>query len=938
MDYPMLMQNWKFHLLLILFSVILIYYVLPMLIYFVFLVLCSLGGLALAVVYHPGPYQRRNKDSFPDSFLPSVEVPLSRIKPYPPPTLKPKVLSPRIDTCLREVVDFTIKYHLIPTYQVVGLDHEAFFKSIDPAIWKVLLNLLQRIGQVDTLKLVSQDIVQVLRSHFKNYKGIHFSGQIPQNKFPNLLKFPYLERTEYELDFLRQMSEVLMCVSVPREILECMPVRALMREYLTCRILKPTIDMVCDPDYINLKMLVHLTKRELAMERGKRQKSMMYKYKDFEDFMNQIKKCEDVEALQTLQQEIIKDIIHAKAIYKMKHSHTTGLQVNQFPIPIPPEKVKVLIGRDLELYIRQLGTAKTSCDRQLRRQGGEECEEEATPIGSTYNTESEKPLEIPFGIIMNNQVMRMYLMHFLEDCGCSHLLSFWVAADSLRKDVSVPVSSNIRKLYDDFLSPACPEVVCLEQEWLSPIEEFLKDETVDSEACLLQVTKIQQWVYEELDEQFYWNFIWSEQYRELMQQEGIEGAFSPMGNVTMTTLDETNLKKKLKTLKTKLEDKENELSVMPELVQSHSLTQRKKSLQKESSLLSEEIKKLEHYIDHTEEWFDRAGLWIVEVHSVDLSKDDRNDRNPLFILVVHRPELVKGQWFSDMDSMHNPHSLGRSGWALGRHLSEFEKLHEKVADICPNLQFPNLPKNFNPFQRPDANSTYWRKYRNALQLYLGTILQDDRLKECEEVFNFISHASENLSTKPSTHPERRNRFSLPVIPGMQLFGHTSKESQPDDTTAEYMYLLFSEVFELDHFSRVLRKQLVELVQLTYGKSIDREVQDTMNWVFSEPMLIYYLETFRDAMWPDGKPPPPATLRNNEEKAMTKKEAKAKFLNCSPQNLQTILGQRNCQIGMSKIFELLQDCSGNKQLLYALLEVLLYALVPELQKVEVDDDD
>lgn len=946
MGYYKLMQNWKLHLFLCLFSTVLVYHVLPILIYFIFLVLVSLGGVALAVVYHPGPYERRNKNSFPSPVLPAVEVPLSRIKPYPPPTLKPKLLSPRIDACLREVVDFTIKYHVIPTYQIVGLDQESFFRSVDPVIWKVLLNLLQRIGQVDTLKVVSQDIVQVLRSHFKNYKGIHYCDQVPQNKFPNLVKFPYLERPEYELHFLRQVCEVLMCVGIPREMLECTAVRALMREYLACRILKPIINMVCDPDYINLKMLSHLTKREEAMESGKRQKSMMYKYKDFEDFMNQIKKCEDVEELQTLRQEIIKDIIHAKAIYKMKHSHTTGLQVNQFPIPIPAEKVKVLMGRDLELYIRQLGTAKTSCDRQLRKQGGEECEDEATPIiGNTY--ESEKPLGIPFATIVINEVTRTYLLRFLEDCGSSHLLSFWVAADSVKKDTSVPLRSSLKKLYDDYLNPVCPDVVCVEQEWLKPIEEFITGETMDAEACLLHVARIQQWVYVELDEQFYWNFIWSEQYRELMQHGGVDGTFNPLDNISMSSLDESHHKKKLKSLKMKLEGKENELSLMPEQVQSHSLTQRKRALQKGRSLLSEEIQKLEHYIDHTEEWFDTVGQWSVEVHSVDLSKDDHNDRNPLFILVVHRPETVKGRRYSDSDtamfdsmaSMHDPsQSLGRSGWALGRHLSEFEKLHEKVVEICPNLQFPPLPKKFNPFQRPDAKSTYWRKYRNALQVYLGIVLQDDRLKECEEVFNFISHASDNLRTKPSAHPEKKNRFSLPVIPGMQLFSHTSKESQPDDTTAEYMYLLFSEIFELDHFSRVLRKQLVELVQLTYGKSIDREVQDTMNWVFSEPMLIFYLETFRDAMWPAGKPPPPAALRSDEEKARTKEEAKAKFLKCSPQNLQTILGQRNCQIGMRKIFELLQDFSGNKQLLYALLEVLLYALVPELQKIEIDDGD
>ena len=931
------MQNWKLHVILCLFSIVLIYHVLPVLIYFIFLVLGSLIGVALAIVYHPGAYKRRDRESFNPPIDPSLKLPLSRIKPYPPPALKPKVLSPRIDDCLHQIVDLTLKYHVIPTYNIVGTDHNPFFKSIDPVIWKVLQNLLQRIGQIDTLKLVSQDIVQVLRSHFENYRGIHYCDQVPQDKFPNLVRFPYLEKPEFELNFLRQVCEVLMCIAMPRDILECTPARVLVREFLACRILKPTIEMVCEPDYINLKILAHLTKREEAMERGKRQKSMMYKYKDFEDFMNQIKKCEDVEELQVLRQQIITDIIHAKAIYKMKHSHTTGLHGNQFPIPIPADKVKVLMGRDLELYIRQLGTAKTSCDRQLRKQGGEEYEEEATPIiSSTYATEVEKPLGVPFATIMKNEVARTYLLRFLEECGSSHLLCFWTAAEAMKRDECVPVCSSLKKLYEDYLAPVCPEVICMEGETLEVVEEFLAGKRSDTDVVLAEVAKLQHWVYQEIEDQFYWNFIWSEQYGELMQQGGLGTMFSSMDNISNSS-DENHHKKKLKSLKMKLENKENELLMMPDRVQSHSLTQRKRALKKDQSHLSDEIKKLEHYIDHTEEWFDTVGQWSVEVHSIDLSKDDHNDRNPLFILVVHRPET---QRFSDSisetgDMDDDTQSLGRSGWALGRHLSEFEQLHEKVVQICPNLQFPPLPKKLNPFQRPDANSAYWQKYRNALQVYLGSILKDDRLKECEEVFNFISHASDNLTTKPVVLPEKRNRLSS-VIPGMQLFSHTSKESQPEDTTAEYIYLLFSEIFELDRFSSVLRKQLVELVQLTYGKSIDREVQDTMNWVFSEPMLIFYLETFRDAMWPGGKPPPPASPRSDEDKSRTKKEAEAKFLKCTPQSLQTILGQRNCQIGMRKIFELLQDFNGNKQLLYAHLEVLLYALIPELQNVEVED--
>lgn len=93
--------------------------------------------------------------------------------------------------------------------------------------------------------------------------------------------------------------------------------------------------------------------------------------------------------------------------------------------------------------------------------------------------------------------------------------------------------------------------------------------------------------------------------------------------------------------------------------------------------------------------------------------------------------------------------------------------------------------------------------------------------------------------------------------------------------------------------------------------------------------------FRDSLWPDGQPAPPPQVRTDQDKEATREDAKQRFLNCAPQTLQTILGQRNCQIGLLKIFELFQDPRANKQLFYSYFELLLYELVPELKDVVVE---
>ena len=750
--------------------------------------------------------------------------------------------------------------------------------------------------------------------------------------------------------------------------------------------------MLCNPDYINQKLLAHLTKREEATKSARKRPA----YTDFEDFMKHISKNEDLNELQQIRESIITDIIQAKAVYKMMSSRLTGLHGRQFPIPIPAEKVKSLMDRDLDVYITQLGTAKGVCERQIRKLGGEDYI--TLPVSTdafSDNLASNQPLGIPFETIMKNDVARMYLFRFIETCGFGNLIIFWVSVGDLSSVSPASLHKCLKAIYDEHLSPVASGCLYLEHNVLESIQETLES---DTGACVSLLNGVRAEVYDEIYDMFYQNFISSEYYKELMQQSN-DGAFPTLEGFAegsgSESLEDSQYKQKLHSLKSKLEEKDSELSLMPEEVRSsRSLVQRKKALEKDRSNLSDEIKKLEHYIDHTEEWFGTIGQWSIEIHSVDVSKEDKNDQNPLFVIVVHRPEFSRRKRIHSVTSANSLTSLedlnvyqahaqahsavlkkgegsivdseegtgtasevsensegSHAGWVVGRHLSEFEELHEKVSQVCINLKFPPLPKRYNPFSRPDAQSSYWTKYCLALQSYLNVVMQDDRLQESEEVFNFLSPASDNLRKSSMIPREKRSlthRLSLNVaslqgLPVVGKLGGGNKDHSEEggggkeDSIAEHMYLLVSEVFELDQWSRVLRKQLVELVQLTYGKSIDRQLQEFMNWVVSEPMLVFYLELFRDSMWPGGDPAPPAPTRSDTEKAHTRDEAKKKFLKSSPQALQTILGQRNCQIGFGKIFESLQDARGNKQLFYSLLEIVLYALIPELESVEIDDN-
>ena len=995
-------NDWRLQALAAVLAVVVAYCVFPLLLYLALAASSVILGAALAILR--GSYQRRRRETCPRPPEPNIEGVLSRVKVYPPPTVKPVIWSPTVDAQIHKVIHLSLKHHAIPTYQIVGKDEDAFFKSVLPEVWKTLGVLLTRVGQIDMMKLASQDTVEALRVHYKHFRGIHYRDSATAQFVPDLQLYPYLESPEHETNFLRQAVEVLLCVSLSKDILQCMPLRVLIREYFTCQLLQPTIEMICDPDYINQKLVAYLTRREEAAKSAQKK----YRYSaTYEDFMKHINKCEDVMELHQIRQLIITDIIQAKAVFKMKTSRSTGIQATG--ITISADKARSLMQRNLELYINQLGTAKMKCERLIRKLGGE-AEDVPTAAGEktlTSETQWDVPRSpgIPFETIMRNEAARGHFLQFLEQCSFDHLLRFWSSAEALKATSSDSLHKKIKNVYDEFLGPSAPNAVyVVASELVLDVEKYLSGDS-DTSSCMASLARGQEDIYTELQEQFYASFLFSENYRDLMQH-GVEGGESPFASVTRISdpsrsespaldpsLDDSRHKQKLKSLKIRLEEKDDELAAMPEKVQSSSLAQRKKAIVRDRGILEEDIKKLEHYIERTEEWFGTVGQWNVEIHSVDLNKSEKHDKDPLFIIVVARPHARKEDHFSkipagptdglestSLSSLDDPrlpdaekdrgseasetadlmslsssedsegirdHTHSSAGWVVGRQLSEFQELHSKVEQIATSLQFPPLPKWLIPFQKPDAHSNYWNKYRMALQSYLRRVLKDDRLQESEEVFNFLSPASENLRKSSAVPPEKKRSFPLSMpgmgmlssVPGMGKFSKDrdrDHDESKEDSVVDHMWLLMTEVFELEEWSRVLRKQLIELLQLTFGKSIDTEMQEFVNWAKSEPMMVYYLQTFQSSMWPDGKPAAPSPTRSDEQKAVTKEEARQKFLKNIPQSLQTILGQRNCQIGFQKIFDALQDSKANKQLFYSVFELLMYALVPALERVEVDE--
>lgn len=139
-----------------------------------------------------------------------------------------------------------------------------------------------------------------------------------------------------------------------------------------------------------------------------------------------------------------------------------------------------------------------------------------------------------------------------------------------------------------------------------------------------------------------------------------------------------------------------------------------------------------------------------------------------------------------------------------------------------------------------------------------------------------------------------------------------------DTIAEPLYSLLSEIFDMRGVFKYLRKTLIAFVQVTYGRTINRQIYDTISWYLSEQMLYYYINLFMKNWWPGGVLAKAGPPRSEEERKVTADEAREMFVTNVPEVLVTLVGANAARNGAKKIFDSLQHKEMNKQLFYVSL--------------------
>ncbi|KAK0043037.1 sorting nexin-25 [Biomphalaria pfeifferi] len=853
------------------------------------------------------------------------------------------VISHNLDNVLQDVIDLLCRHYILVWYQSISED-QAFVKHVQVEMWKVIDKVSRRLSEIDLVRFLSQDVLDCLNQHFKNIR-LAKKNKLDKSEedFKQFLLHSWLKEEEKELSCLRNVSETLLLLLLSPPYATCAPLRHLLREIIACSVLKPTIDLLCDPDFINQKLLDYMAYREKLYADTKR--TYMYSA-TYEGFIKKIKSSDSITDLKQMRYHIISEILQASAINALKKQQ--GLNTDKDVAPKGTNKGQLLKARNLERYKNQLNVAKQLCEKRIISLGGSIFE--ASPNSSVKEEELPGQKLFSFTVIMEMPQFRDYFMKFLKKEGAESYLGFWIAVEKLKgtsKDQRHQVASD---LYQQYIVSSS-SLVKVDKTILKGMEEFLRGDK-GHEAFVSGQKVVQNY----LEEHYYPSFIVSETYHQLSasvtdsltsEEESATSEELFLESDTYGDMEDSlmagqsyHAQQRLRAIDSKITNKMRALSAQKsshKLESGSKLKKVQEDMERELATLKEDKLALEKHIARTQKWIDNIGHWSAHIYDASIITTEEDRKTPQFVILVSLSS-------EDEDS---PHLISTSseGWAISRTLEDFYTLHEKLSLISSLLQKKELPSSGILFKTLDK--AFLTRATTMLDDYLSTVLKDDKLVHNESLYAFLSPTPEFVYQ--STASEKKSKFSLPSflksLPSIRSEAQETEEefmfsgddgSEKDrstDSIVKPLYRLVEEVFELHGLFRWFRKTLMNFVELTFGRSMDRQLKETVDQLVSEQMLIYYIQLFKDSMWPDGQPPSPAQPRSEQQKLDDRLQAKAKLLENMPDPLKTLLGEENGRRGMIKIFEVLQHKNLNKHLLYNLLEIFLLELLPELKKTK-----
>ncbi|XP_063892558.1 sorting nexin-25 isoform X4 [Helicoverpa armigera] len=857
----------------------------------------------------------------------------------------PVIFGRTVDSQLQLLIDYVLRDFVARWLKELSHKPEPVIDKFKEHVWGAVQNLYERLLRVDAEKLLASDMVTKITQHFERIR-IARSCALELNQPPVFALAPHLMAADTELHYLRQISELIIMFLMPR-CYSLAPATHLMREILACKVLQPAIDLVTEPDYINQKIIQYLE----AQKEVDAMHVRTHEYaKTFEDYIRLINSCNNVDTLKRLRYDIVTQIMQATTLQNVKRAKGVDIEVIEKSGSQNVSRQQIADAKKLKRYINQLTIAKAECETALRKLGWD---------GAFPTVESDSKT-LPLHKIMESVTGRRYLAMFLETMCSQGLVGFWMAVEELRHSPRSSWHQLGAEIFYTYIRSPSAEIK-VDKDTRKRMEAFLLGDKGPE-----VFYEVQDTVVDTIQEKYYHSFLLSDHYTALIAElateeankditsdrspiedrqlsnESVSSAESVAGTIHLTE-HSTYARRKLDELQERHNNKIQALAALRASLKPESPALA--MLANEVEKLAGEQMRLEAHLARTDTWAEHLGRWRASVHSAEVIDESKP---PQFVIVVHMAEQEAA---NDDD---RPEQI-TTGWVLLRTLNEFQELHRKLRPMCAELKNLELPTNSFKFLFGKNDKNSLEKAKILIQKYLEFVLEDDRLNQSEALYTFLNPSSEYL--KQGDLP-KKNKFSFSTLfkstsseattrssQEKEQFTHLSADedeislyldgngadnsskamttslrgagaiAEERDSIAEPLYALLSEVFDMRGVFRWLRKTLVTFVQITYGRTINRQIKETVTWLFSEQMLHYYISVVLKSWWPGGTLSENTSNRNFQDKEHTRTLALQQLSESVLDALSSLVGAQAAARGAHKLFYTLQNTTHNKQLFY-----------------------
>ncbi|KAF1840910.1 uncharacterized protein K460DRAFT_370891 [Cucurbitaria berberidis CBS 394.84] len=239
-------------------------------------------------------------------------------------------------------------------------------------------------------------------------------------------------------------------------------------------------------------------------------------------------------------------------------------------------------------------------------------------------------------------------------------------------------------------------------------------------------------------------------------------------------------------------------------------------------------------------------------------------------------------------------------------------------------------------QDPHSNDFVTRIYNSVadgMEEFLGNIPVLDQLSVAGQ--NLISAATTQLAHTNGATAQPGNLFNSGVLVGgegtdaeaeAELLAFENKELEP---FVKPICDIFLETFELNRENNWLRgRAVVVVLHQLLGGTIERKVRESFSTLLSEHNIAKYIDTLKDAMWPNGRMKVGGPERTGQDKEKSRKAASEVLGTLVPELASSVVGRQNATLAAKKVEGCVNNARLNTHLAFTLLDELVNVLFPE----------